>query len=150
MKERRKLVRYRLVDQFGSTLVSLACNGSTSDNNRKTNMPITKEAAFNQARATLGASASVDRVIAEADKIIAYINGTATVTKAAPPPVNKTPVPYFVVEYKNRKDNGTHFGKKHYKTYNGAMKNARASWNANSARRDRATRFVRVLKVAAA
>lgn len=115
-------------------------------------MPMTKEAAYNQARNTLGASASVDRVIAEADKILAYVNGTtSTATAAAPPlPVNKTRVPFWVVEYKNRNDNGTHFGKKQYKTYAGAMKNSRVGRVNNAARRDRTSRFVRVLKVSAA
>lgn len=117
-------------------------------------MPMTKEQAYTQARNTLGSSASVDRVIAEADKIIAYVNGTAavggTTAKAPVPPVNKSTVPYYVVEYKNRKDNGTHLGAKHYRTYNGAMKNARTSTYASSGKRDRASRFVRVLKVAAA
>jgi len=111
---------------------------------------MTKEAAYNQARASLGASASVDRVIAEANKILAFVNGTATAAAAPTPPVNKTRIPFWVVEYKNRNDNGTHFGKKQYKTYEGAMKNSRVGRVNNANRRDRASRFVRVLKVSAA
>lgn len=115
-------------------------------------MPMTKQEAFVSASQRLGASASVDTIIREADKILNYINGTtgASCAAAAPKPpapvLRKKPATYFKVEYKNRNDSGTHLGAKTYKTYDAAYKNRRIGRVNNVARRSRADRFVKVVK----
>jgi hypothetical protein len=100
---------------------------ATSSNKEKTNMSMTKDQAYAQAAAR-NPSASIGVVIAEADKLLNYVNGThgASCASVAPKPKLRTkPKTVYQVEYKNRKDSGTHLGGKTYNTWNGAYKNRR-------------------------
>jgi hypothetical protein len=105
-----------------------------------------KQDAYNQAASRARSGATITDIIAEADKLYNYVNGTTGVScaSAAPKPkVNERTIPAvrFVAEYRNKNSVGTHLGNKLYTKYDGAAKNGRSK---NSSLR---SRFIKVVKL---